>query len=471
MHRRPASPTGTSATTADDETGRRGGAAAMPARTRCCARRRPPARARSLDRYAARLSARARTTSRRACARPSARCASACACGAPRRSCRGSACCVYGLTFTSHFYGARRTVGYVPFNSEIARHRQAVRGHPRSGARAGRSRAVRRRSSSPISACRPPRACRCSCCRRRSTACASSASTCRASACRPMPKPRTCWPARCCNYARARSRAGSGAGAARRAAAERPTVTLLGEMFPADPVGIGTHAGADGPGRRSGRADARMARALRRARLRRGRRDPSLLHRLLPRVRGGGPPDRRLGAGRPRRHRRLARGDRRGLRRRREQDRRGEERRAARHRGGARRACRSRAASRCRATKARSCWSRACSIESGADVRYVGTACPRTQLVGADRDWLEARGVRCAVPRLARAGPRGVARIRARPRHRHHAGGAEGQGAGDPGALLHQPHLGAAADGPRRRRLARAGRQRGARPTRRASTR
>jgi len=30
----------------------------------------------------------------------------------------GSACCVYGLSFTSHFYGARRTVGYVPFNSE-----------------------------------------------------------------------------------------------------------------------------------------------------------------------------------------------------------------------------------------------------------------------------------------------------------------------------------------------------------------
>ncbi len=30
----------------------------------------------------------------------------------------GSACCVYGLTFTSHFYGARRGVGYVPFNSE-----------------------------------------------------------------------------------------------------------------------------------------------------------------------------------------------------------------------------------------------------------------------------------------------------------------------------------------------------------------
>ncbi len=30
----------------------------------------------------------------------------------------GSACCVYGLTFVSPFYGARRSVGYVPFNSE-----------------------------------------------------------------------------------------------------------------------------------------------------------------------------------------------------------------------------------------------------------------------------------------------------------------------------------------------------------------
>jgi len=30
----------------------------------------------------------------------------------------GSACCVYGLSFTSHFYGARRSLGYVPFNSE-----------------------------------------------------------------------------------------------------------------------------------------------------------------------------------------------------------------------------------------------------------------------------------------------------------------------------------------------------------------
>jgi 3,8-divinyl chlorophyllide a/chlorophyllide a reductase subunit Y len=30
----------------------------------------------------------------------------------------GSACCVYGLDLRVHFYGARRSVGYVPFNSE-----------------------------------------------------------------------------------------------------------------------------------------------------------------------------------------------------------------------------------------------------------------------------------------------------------------------------------------------------------------
>jgi chlorophyllide a reductase subunit Y len=44
-------------------------------------------------------------------------CGSACAC-AHGTVLSGSACCVYGLTFTSHFYGAKRSVGYVPFNSE-----------------------------------------------------------------------------------------------------------------------------------------------------------------------------------------------------------------------------------------------------------------------------------------------------------------------------------------------------------------
>ena len=32
-------------------------------------------------------------------------------------------------------------------------------------------------------------------------------------------------------------------------------------------------------------------------------------------------------------------------------------------------------------------------IESGADVRYVGSACPRTKWSDGDREWLEAKGV------------------------------------------------------------------------------
>jgi chlorophyllide a reductase subunit Y len=32
-------------------------------------------------------------------------------------------------------------------------------------------------------------------------------------------------------------------------------------------------------------------------------------------------------------------------------------------------------------------------VESGADVRYVGTACPQTPFSACDRAWLEARGV------------------------------------------------------------------------------
>jgi chlorophyllide a reductase subunit Y len=32
-------------------------------------------------------------------------------------------------------------------------------------------------------------------------------------------------------------------------------------------------------------------------------------------------------------------------------------------------------------------------VESGADLRYVGTACPRTPWSNPDREWLESRGV------------------------------------------------------------------------------
>ena len=46
-------------------------------------------------------------------------------------------------------------------------------------------------------------------------------------------------------------------------------------------------------------------------------------------------------------------------------------------------------------------------IESGADVPYVGTACPRTPWSDADREWLEAKGVAVAISRLAGEGSRG----------------------------------------------------------------
>ena len=162
-----------------------------------------------------------RTTSRRACVRPSARCASACACGAQPPCSRGSACCVYGLTFTSHFYGAKRTVGYVPFNSETL-----VTGKLFEDIRDAVFKLADPEQYDAIviiNLCVPtasgvplqllPR---------RSTASASSASTFPASACRRMPRPRTCWRGRCCKYARREAEQGPGSGAAR-AAPRKPT--------------------------------------------------------------------------------------------------------------------------------------------------------------------------------------------------------------------------------------------------------
>ena len=43
--------------------------------------------------------------------------------------------------------------------------------------------------------------------------------------------------------------------------------------------------------------------------------------------------------------------------------------------------------------KAPSFWSRAFLIESGAEVPYVGTACPQTRWSDPDREWLQAKGV------------------------------------------------------------------------------
>jgi chlorophyllide a reductase subunit Y len=149
----------------------------------------------------------------------------------------GSACCVYGLTFTSHFYGARRTVGYVPFNSEtlvtgklFEDIRDAVYeiADPEDyDAIVVTNLCVPTASGVPLRLLP-----------KRSTACASSASTCPASGCRRTPRPRTSSPAPCSLRAQG-GRAGPGAGAPRQGASDKPTVTLVGEMFPADPIGIG----------------------------------------------------------------------------------------------------------------------------------------------------------------------------------------------------------------------------------------
>ncbi len=182
--------------------------------------------------------ARARTSSRRACARPSARCAWGCACAAPRTILSGSACCVYGLTFTSHFYGARRSVGYVPFNSETLvtgklfediresvhaqadpaavrrhRHHQPVRAHCQRCAAAVAAEGDQRRAHHRHRRARFRRA---HACRGQGRAGRRDAEATRA----PRPKPARC-------------------SAPRNGVADKPTVTLLGEMFPADPVGIG----------------------------------------------------------------------------------------------------------------------------------------------------------------------------------------------------------------------------------------
>ena len=84
-------------------------------------------------------------------------------------------------------------------------------------------------------------------------------------------------------------------------------------------------------------------------------------------------------------------------------------------------------------------------IESGAEVPYVGTACPRTRWSDADREWLEAKGVRVQYRASLEQDIAAMQEFRPRPRHRHDAGRAEGEEHGDPGALLHQSDLRAAA--------------------------
>ena len=144
-------------------------------------------------------------------------------------------------------------------------------------------------------------------------------------------------------------------------AASKPTVTLVGEMFPADPVGIGMllepiglAAGPVVPTREWRELYAALDCAA-----------VAAIHPFYTasfrEFDAAGRAIVGSGAGRPRRHRRLAGGDRRRLRRcRRRQIDCGEEPLPARDQGRAGEDARSRAASRCRATRARSCWWRGC---------------------------------------------------------------------------------------------------------------
>jgi len=148
----------------------------------------------------------------------------------------GSACCVYGLTFTSHFYGARRTVGYVPFNSETL-----VRGQLYEDIRNAVFETARPADYDAvvvINLCVPT---------------ASGVPLDR------LPKAidgvriigidvpgfgvpthaeaKDVLAGAMLRYARTEAEAGPVARP--RAAAELPTVTLIGELFPVDPIGVG----------------------------------------------------------------------------------------------------------------------------------------------------------------------------------------------------------------------------------------
>jgi 3,8-divinyl chlorophyllide a/chlorophyllide a reductase subunit Y len=209
-----------------------------------------------------------------------------------------------------------------------------------------------------------------------------------------------------------------------------PTVALIGELFPADPMGIGALLAPMGSALAPQTPCARVARPVRRARLRRRRRRASLLHGERPRVPRGGPPV--VGSGPVGVEGTAAWLDAIGQ---------GGGRAAAMLDARSSACCpRSRRAGRA-PIKARITVSgyegsellvARLLVEAGAEVPYVGTACPRTEWSDPDREWLEARGTcMCSTARRwSRISPR--CGCEARPRARHHAAGAEGEGARHP---------------------------------------
>ena len=329
---------------------------------------------------------------------------------------------------TSHFYGARRVGRLRAVQLRDAGHRQAVRGHPRGGAQARRPGALRRdRRHQPLRADRLRRAAAAAAeeDRRRADHRHRRAGLRRADPCRGQGRAGRRDARLCPRRGRGRARCRRPRGGA----SDRPTVTLLGEMFPADPIGIGVLLEPLGLAAGPVVPTPRVARALRRARLRaRSRRSIRSTPRRSassrrPGDRSSAPRRSATTAPRPGSK---AIGDAFGV--------------AARE-GRRRRRTRSSPRSRRARRHARSAARITLSgyegsellvarllIESGADVPYVGTACPRTPWSEADRDWLEAHGARVAVPRLLEQDLAAMEASSARPRHRHDAGGAEGQG-------------------------------------------
>ncbi len=303
----------------------------------------------------------------------------------------GSACCVYGLTFTSHFYGAKRTVGYVPFNSETL-----VTGKLFEDLREAVFALADPELYDAVVV---------------TNLCVPTAS---GVPLRLLPKeingvriigidvPGFGVPTHAeakdvlagAMLAFARNEAMDGPVAAPRGGlAEKPTVTLVGEMFPADPVGIGMMLEPMGLAAGPVVPTREWRELYCGARLRRGRRDPSLLYRQLPRIRAGaaGPSSARPRSGStapPPGSTPSAT--------------------AAGVSAEMRDAAKNRFLPVIGATLAKSPIKGRITlsgyegselivarllVESGADVPYVGTACPRTPWSEADREWLEAKGV------------------------------------------------------------------------------
>ena len=210
----------------------------------------------------------------------------------------GSACCVYGLTFTSHFYGARRTVGYVPFNSETL-----VTGKLFEDIREAVFKLADPLPATTliviINLCVP---------------------TASGVPLQILPKeingvrvigidvPGFGVPTHAeakdvlaggdAEVRTQRGRSRPGRGTARRHQREADDHPARRDV-PGRPGDHRHDAGADGPCRRSGRADPRMARTVFGAGLRGGCRDPSVLYRQRPRIPCRRPQGCRFGTGRP----------------------------------------------------------------------------------------------------------------------------------------------------------------------------